>query len=324
MNSYNYAFPKSLGSGDDPFIGLIEVANQQYPGFVEWVIDGGAGIGSFVDRVLKGATRCGVIAYEPLPENVKVLDSRFSGVNSVEIREAALGNKSTNVSFEVPERTGIQNHPLWTPGTSPEGYVRKLGFVSRIKGIAKKLLRRRLESISVNMVRLDSDLNVSPDVIKLDLQGGEPEALVGLGSLLARTKVVKIEVQMLDDDTRIRSVRILRDAGFSMLVEDFQFHVPHLTDRLRATLEEYGMEIASEGRLNPADSEVMVKGSWSSKRPLPMQGVKLTREFANVLSASKVSYFQVDLVALNDRYAEQWESIISKELLALAGMKLRQ
>lgn len=329
MAANNFAFPRTLGSGDDPFIGLIEVANLKYPGFIKSVIDGGAGVGSFVDRVLKGTTGCRVIAYEPLPENAKVLRSRFSGVSAVDIREAALGDRVTQVSFEVPERKGIPNS-LWTPGTSYGGHVRRSGILPLIKGIARKLLRRgsrlqpqhRQESILVRMTRLDAELNVPPDLVKLDLQGGEPEALKGLGNLLPQVKVAKIEIQMLGGDARTQCARIFRDAGFNLYIEDLQFSVPQMTDTLRQALNQIGIEIEYEGRLSPSDPQIMIKGSWPTDRPLPIQDLDLSTEFANVLLRAKASYFQVDLVALNGRYSEQWKSLLPSELLEKSGMKL--
>lgn len=326
MITYNYSFPKGVGSGDDPFIGLIEIANKQIPGFIQTVVDGGAGIGSFVDRVLKGAKGCKVVAYEPLPENAKVLRSRFSGVNSVDIREAALGDMAMRVSFEVPERKGIPNS-LWSPGTSYGGHVSKSGFLSSVKGLAKKVLRpgnasNQMETISVQMVRLDSELSACPDVVKLDLQGGEPEALNGLGAHLPQVKIAKIEIQMLGGGARSQCVRILKEAGFLLYVEDLQFSVPQVTNELRQALSDNGVEIEFEGRLSPSDPQIMIKGSWPSERPLPIQNFELVREFLNVLTSSKALYFQVDLVALNGRYAKQWKTLLPTDLLEKSGMNL--
>ena len=324
MTTLNYAFPKSLGTADDPFIGLIQISNQRFPGFINVVVDGGAGIGSFVDRVLKGSTGCKVIAFEPLPENVKVLRSRFNAISSVDIREQALGDRSTLVSFDVPERKGIPNS-LWEPGTSYDGHVRRKGVLPTVKRFAKMILRpgsssQKVETICVKMVRLDSALGACPDVVKLDLQGGEPEALIGLGGLLPQAKVAKVEIQMLSGKVRGRCVQLLKDAGFFFLVEDLQFAVPEMTKELRRALNEIGVEIEYEGRLHPSDPLVMVKGSWPAGRPLPIQNGELTREFASVLAAAKAIYFQVDLVALNGRYAEQWRSLLPVELLERSGM----
>jgi hypothetical protein len=160
------------------------------------------------------------------------------------------------------------------------------------------------------MVRIDSELNECPDVVKLDLQGGEPEALNGLGVWLPQVKVVKIEVEMLSGDARRRCVRTLTAAGFSMYVQDLQFAVPEMTDGLRRFLHDNGIEIEFERRLLPTDPYMIVKGKWPSRRDLPMHSVELDRDFSNVLAASKAAYFQVDLVALNGRYAQQWGSLL--------------
>lgn len=348
MDTYVYAFPRDLGSGDDPFIEFIEMTNNQFPRFFRRVIDGGAGTGSFTDRVVKSSADCTVIDYEPLPENAIALRSRFNGVPSVEIREAALGERLTDVSFKVPEREGLNDHIYWVPGTSYGGYVSKPGFLPLVKSgflpvakhLAKKVLRRgnppQFENITVEMVRLDDELNSAPDIVKRDLQGGEPDAVGGMGSLLAQVKVVKVEVLLKggmggQGAAKSRCIRALRDAGFALLVEDWQFHVPQMTDGLRRALADHGMEIEREVRLDPSHREVMVKGTWPTGRPLPIQkrrqigklkAVELTREFADALSEAMVSYFSVDLIALNGRYAQQWKSILSPDSLKQSGMTM--
>lgn len=348
MNTPLYAFPKNFGPGEDPFVEFVQRANKEFPGFIERIIDGGAGTGCFTERVVDADPGCRVIDYEPLPENAKVLRSRFAGRDSVEIRQAALGDKSASVSFEVPERAGLSDHQYWVPGTSYGGFVShpgivpiiRSGFVPFAKHVAKKVLRRasspKLETISVSMVRLDAELDAPPDVIKLDLQGGEPEALDGLGELLAHTKVVKIEVLLRgamegQGAARTRCARALHDAGFRFFVEDWQFHVPELTDALRRALVDNGAEIEREVRLHPSHPEVMVKGAWRSGQALPVQShqvmgklraVELTRELSNALADAKASYFCVDLVALNGRFVQQWKSIIPPELLKKSGMQL--
>jgi hypothetical protein len=108
MTASNLAFPEGLGSGDDSFMGLIELANTHYPGFIELVLDGGAGVGSFVDKVVKTSSTCKVIAFEPLPENAKVLRSRFAGLPAVDVRAVALGAISTAVPSRCQDGTEFQ------------------------------------------------------------------------------------------------------------------------------------------------------------------------------------------------------------------------
>jgi FkbM family methyltransferase len=316
----DYAFPRKMGSGEDAFVGLIETANREFPGFIDKVVDGGSGIGSFVDRVLQGCPFANIVAYEPLPENAEILRSRFGVLPSVDIREAALGDRLATVQFDVPvhSRKGIPNSP-WAAGTSAEGAVRKTGIVPSLKRLIKKTMRmQNREAVSVRMCRLDSDLSFSPDVVKLDLQGGEPEALQGMGDLLTNVKVVKIEVEMLTSGREVGRccIHLLRDAGFHLFVEDLQFAVPELTDRLRGVLTDVGIEITRETRLYGAsDRNVVVIGKWLTDRPLPIRDLEITPEFAEILTASKAEYFQVDLVALNTRYVQQWKQILPPEFL---------
>lgn len=339
MNSPLYSF--SGLSGEDPIIALVAAANSVHPGFITLVVDGGAGIGSFTDRVVSGSTECEVIAYEPLPENLAILRSRFQGMPAVKIRDAALGDKATDVAFEVPDRQGVSG-TLWAPGTTGGGYVSKPGLIPMMKSgllpiakyLARKVLRRPEltqlhEIVSVKMVRLDAELSDAPDLIKFDLQGGEPEALDGLGALLRQTKVVKIELLLrgaVDGQglAKTRCVRALSDAGFSFFIDGLQFAVPKLTDALRRALHQHGVTITYERQINPSQRDITIMGKWPEDRPLPIQtrrvlgsvrAIGLTRDFEGILSEARVSYFAVDLIALNGRYAKQWSTILPQTLL---------
>lgn len=336
MDRQLYSFPRDFGSTDDPMIGLIKEANLKFPGFISFVVDGGAGIGDFTDKVLKTSTGCRVIAFEPLPENAAVLRSRFAESESVDIREVAVGDRSASVSFQVPERAGIPGPgSYWAAGTSYGGWVSRPfaidSLLSRTKTLAKKILRQapasELETISVPMVRLDFELISPPDLIKLDLQGGEPDAMDGLGTLLAGTKAVKLEVLLHgampgQGGARTRCVRALQDAGFTLFVEDFQFAVTSMSDGLRRTLADAEMVIERERRFHPTQP-VHIMGKWPTGKPLPIQSIgsaglaraiKLKADFFQALSGSGMMYFSIDLIALNNRFAREWRTILPQDI----------
>lgn len=326
MHTYELAqpFPDFSDHPNDSIVGLIEVVNRQFPKFIDVMVDGGAGIGHIINLVLTKHPELNVIAYEPLPENARVLRAKFREQSNVDIREVALGNRSGTCRFEVPtiSRKGIDNSP-WIPGTSAEGAVRRYGLVKTSKLIVKKVIRwDPRPSIEVKINRLESDLQVAPDLLKLDLQGGEPEAIEGLGHFLAETKVVKLEHELFGKWGRTHSIDMLRDAGFSLYVDDFLIVVPQMTDYFRATLAELGLEITYELRLyGPRSPYLHVVGKWPNGGLLPIHSnIKLTRQFADLLTAQKANAFQVDIMALNNRYAEQWASILPAKLLRQSGM----
>lgn len=347
MRTLLNAFPSELYSGEDPFLEFVETVGNRLPDFIVRVVDGGAGIGSFTDRMLRALPDCEITAYEPLPENAKILRSRFSNIPSVDAREAALGDKPATVLFAVPERVGMSNNEYWVPGTTGGGFVSRPGPVAVMKSkipptaknFVKKLLGRgtlEYEKVPVQTVRLDSELGVAPDLVKLDLQGGEPEALEGLGSLLPQVKMMKIEVILRGEvegrrSAKNRAVGALADAGFSFFVEEFALAAPGMTDELRRALGRHGLNISSEVRLHESHSDILIKGAFSSEQPTPIQNrwqsgkfkaIAFTPEFDSVLSDAQASSVGVDLIALNGRYAEQWKSVLPPELLQRSGMVL--
>jgi FkbM family methyltransferase len=323
-----YAFPRFNGSRD-PLIGLAKEMNLKHPGFIRLVVDGGAGVGSFTDAVINDIADASVICFEPLPNNVRVLRSRFGQRPAVKIRETALGDRPATVTFEVPDRLGIPD-TWWEPGTSYGGFVSRSLLVPTLKNWAKRVLGRetpRYQRISVQMARLDSQLEESPDLLKLDLQGGEPEAINGLGGFLAKTKVIKLEVIVKGGVpgqglAKSQCFRALREAGFLVFVCDFHFAVPQLSVELRGYLTRCGVEIEWEKQF-PSQREMHVCGRWPENRPLPIESqsllgkprVGLNSELENLLSESGALFFSIDLIALNRNYAQQWQSVLSESLL---------
>jgi FkbM family methyltransferase len=328
-----YAFPHVNGH-DDPLIGLAQTTNESHPGFIRLAVDGGAGVGNFTDELITGIAGSSVIAFEPLPDNVRVMQSRFGGSPAVDIRELAIGDRQAQVRFEIPERAGIPDS-MWEPGTSYAGFVSRSLLIPTVKSWAKRVLRRSRpnhEVISVRMARLDTQLHEAPDLIKLDLEGGEPAAVAGLGALLAETKVMKIEVLIQTGMpgqglAKSECVRALRAAGFHIFVQDFLFAVPEangVSEELRRYFTSLGVEIDWEKPLSPSQPLRFVQGRWPEDRPLPIEGrftmgklrsVELNSELARLLAESNAAFFMVDLIALNGRYAKQWTSALPESLL---------
>jgi FkbM family methyltransferase len=315
MFENNLTFPFFDGNCSESVINLISVSNSIKPGSINVAVDGGAGVGSFIANLNKAVPSIRIVGYEPLPENAKVLRKRFERNPMVDIRELAIGNKPGFASFEIPVRL-TDDFRGWPKGTSCGGYLRKPGFIPFIKSVAKKILRRgwlwknsnRHQSVNVRVTRLDSDLQFAPDFLKLDLQGGEPDALEGLGENLQHVKIVKVEVQMLGGEEKDRCIRLLQSAGFKFFIEDFQFGVGHMTDSLRTALEQNGGEIELEVEPSSADSSAMVIGKWIPGKPLPFKEFKLVGSLAKALTDAGATYFQVDIVALNQSCAELWNS----------------
>lgn len=180
-------------------------------------IDGGANIGYFS---LIAAKRVGpkgrVHAFEPQPANRKRLAEHVerNGLASIiEIHPVALFDRPGSLdlhTFENPEA----NHGQSTFFAGPETASQK---------------------VTVEMTRLDDYLpSVAPRLIKLDIEGAEPQAISGMTRTL-RTHRPALIVEL--------SASILKRAGFS---------VRESIDRVLACVPQYQVFVIG-WRLSPLD-----------------------------------------------------------------------
>lgn len=137
-------------------------------------IDGGANVGFWSKAMSEFFDR--VIAFEPVPETFKFLEENLSEYPGVECRSEALMDRRGRVNIEMPN------------------YSRKR---QRIKGdvINRKSTARYVQwddSGDIATIAID-DLDLSAcDLIKLDLEGAEPLALIGAKKTIRKFKPVLI------------------------------------------------------------------------------------------------------------------------------------
>src|SRR5262249_10720824 len=115
-----------------------------------------------------------VIAYEPDPNNVKLLKRNLS-INEAQntiVRELALGNCVGKESFSIDGATGATGHL----GSGPT-----YGEVNFGRG------REKLITVDINMLDEEMKRWGAPNLIKLDVEGGEFDVLSG-GAWLLKDK----------------------------------------------------------------------------------------------------------------------------------------
>jgi FkbM family methyltransferase len=155
---------------------LLEFARRAIrPGDI--VVDGGSNIGYFAlfaARLLGENGR--VFAFEPDPDTFMLLKrniERNGMTGTVQLEEKALTDSNQSFDFSV-----AVEEPM-------------LGSLLAIEGHDSRTIR-------VHGVRLDDYLLMNGkrkvDVIKLDLEGGEPSALDGMSSTLATARLIIFEV----------------------------------------------------------------------------------------------------------------------------------
>ncbi|MEL6642883.1 MAG: FkbM family methyltransferase [Pseudomonadota bacterium] len=223
-------------------------------------IDGGAGYGGTAREMLD-AGAAHVHAFEPFEGNHKF----FETDDRITLHKAALGAHNGRGSFKVPQ----------TVKEGTVGWEDKVGYSSAgaLESDTIKTWnpfdKRRSH---VEVVRAD-DVVDHADFIKLDLQGGEPDALAGMPRLLAGASVLWVELI-----AKTEVVPIIRAAGFQTYTTALLLNADHTVD---------GVEVIDE---IPSSAGVPYLVAWKAE-----PWVDFEAEFAAMKGRGLI---QTDILAL--------------------------
>ncbi len=146
------------------------------------IIDGGAHKGGFVDAVRKLSPGARFLCFEPDPLLAASLRDKFAGRPEVQIVQAALGSTRGTATFNI-NRSRACNSLASSDGAAT--------------GVLGELMTT-MERISVEVTTLDDAMVKAGmrtcDIVKLDLQGHDLQALSGAAETLKSAKVVVVEV----------------------------------------------------------------------------------------------------------------------------------
>jgi len=158
---------------------------RQKPADDVFVLDGGCHHGTFTRKALDVFSSVSVLSFEPDPDSWKIAAEKFTHNNNVEIINAALGAQPGKAEFFRGPNTAT-NSLLPRPQSEAKQYYPES---ARLTG-----------GTQVNVVAIDGECERrgrrSIDIMKLDLQGGEREALIGARKILERQAVSIIVVEV--------------------------------------------------------------------------------------------------------------------------------
>jgi len=157
---------------------LLEIIKNDLPNPV--IYDVGANIGTWAKLALTIFPGAEIECFEPLPDHTKKCVELFSKYPNVKVHTVALGATNYTDNINVVSLTDASSL-LELSEDCKEKY--HLSVTGKVEITVKKLD----DFIAVN------NLNM-PDVIKLDIQGFELEALKGASETLKKTKYVLTEV----------------------------------------------------------------------------------------------------------------------------------
>jgi FkbM family methyltransferase len=173
-----------------------------------FIVDGGAHKGAFVEAIREIAPQARFLCFEPDPALATALREKFGGDGQVQVVQAALGSDCGTATLNI-NRSRACNSLSSTDG--------------RATGVLGDLMTT-LDRVEVDVSSLDEAVRrvgaTTCDIVKLDLQGHDLEALMGAGHVLSTANVVIVEVWFApvyrDTATYLDICHLLRDRGFSI------------------------------------------------------------------------------------------------------------
>jgi FkbM family methyltransferase len=184
---------------------MRRLADIVRPGDTIWEVGGHIG---FITQHFSRCTGSDgrVVVFEPGRNNLPYLRANTSALSNVEIVEQAVGAAPGSAQFFEDNISG-QNNSLLTDYHAARSTARTHG------------IELKKTAYSVEVVTLDDHLGVAeraPDVIKIDIEGGELDALRSATRTLALARCLMVEITENRDDV----VSLLREAGFSLTTPD--------------------------------------------------------------------------------------------------------
>lgn len=159
----------------------------------EIILDVGAAEGLYA--LVAGSIRptARILAFEPAPQKVRELSSNLA-INGHDTRcfQVALANYEGRAQFVQASPESNEGHLVSGHKSSTDSFEVDVTTVEKIL---------KLEGLD------------KVDLLKLDVEGAEPEVLMGMGSLLSRHKPSMI-VEILNDDMGHRIEALIGDFGY--------------------------------------------------------------------------------------------------------------
>jgi FkbM family methyltransferase len=143
------------------------------------IADVGANIGTITDLFLQQYLTPTIYAFEPLPNFAHILREKYKSYPDIKIFEMAAGAESRTVAFNHVNRSSASS--ILPPSDINRKYHGDNVAIS--------------EKLEIQMKRLDDVIDAEVDIIKLDIQGYELEALKGAERLLKHVKLITTEVE---------------------------------------------------------------------------------------------------------------------------------
>lgn len=276
----------------------ILLARAEALGQLRVSIDGGAGWGDTAKTIAEATAENGLIyAFEPFPGNHRF----FNGCDSrIRLVKSAIADSIGTTSFLVPQV--VEANDPWAnkglEGYSSVGHLPDQApfwkvLARSVRGVFQVSHRSSCVPIQVSVTRIDRAVQEAHiDFVKLDLQGAEYQALVGMGNLLDETDMLWIEFT---NQPRLLDLLI----GHGFLIFDTNYLC------LGSTLnqiEEIGLRATRRITLSTSQPAIIATRGVDSGDYLAW--------FKN--AKKKGGVIQTDLLAVNPKFLPKFMAILGK------------
>jgi FkbM family methyltransferase len=151
------------------------------------IVDGGANRGQTIEEFQSRFQEPKIHAFEPDERAFRKLKKGFSHLSNLNIYQQALGASNEKININMTEDTTKSSI------LNPIDRNKQINENLQKSESANNLQKEISQQTKVEQVRLDNKLE-SVDILKLDLQGYELEALKGSRKILEDCKIVFLEV----------------------------------------------------------------------------------------------------------------------------------
>jgi FkbM family methyltransferase len=172
----------SFNVGNDPIQDMARLLNS-FP--VRSIVDGGAHTAHFSHQAASAFPSTRIEAFEPAAATFAKLQRAIAKSPRIRAHKLALGAVSGMRTFH--NNTLAQTSSLRRPTAAGERYF---------PGLVSQLAQEEVRVVALGEFCQEHGIECF-DIIKLDLQGGEMDALRGAADLVAMAKIIFIEVQFL-------------------------------------------------------------------------------------------------------------------------------
>lgn len=144
------------------------------------IFDGGAFNGKWSVEVKKLFPKSQIVLFEPNPfiTNTIKTNLKLQNITAI-VKNIALGDKKTETNLNI-----------WTDPNTAVG----ASLLNHVQGEAKNAVNVKVDTLD----NISNELGLIPELLKLDLQGGELAALNGATNLLKNTELFIIEFGCLE------------------------------------------------------------------------------------------------------------------------------